>query len=368
MEGVLRHYNIILGSVCTCLSAFSLIPLILSSALAEVIKRKQLSKSSSRRHTVDRLTREQMGQFRVVVRIAQVVSIIIALAMIGYGASALNFLLGIRLDFFVFSVYCLLYAGVTILLSSAMGIWCSYSSDMTVVRFYYSFVIPLVAAIVVSTAAYDCTLLPRVPHVVSVQYDNLRIDHDRYTSDKLETVVQIHILVSCVLSFSGALFQLFCLSSVYGLSETLTKWKSYCLQRSAMLQNKMVLAMGGASLSEMNKLDQWAYDEDYMTVASTSLYSERGKVLTFTERLIVLWSIVLGLFHIYLNGTYAMFAYRIVDDGSSSSWFISLWKQMGKYDSRYTTADDFLVSVNGIMAAVIGPLMLVSDDMMTYQF
>jgi hypothetical protein len=363
VEKVLRHYNIILGTVATALSLFSLIPLILSTALAEVIKRHQISKSGSgsRRHVVDRMTREQMGQFRVVVRIAQAVSMTIALAMVGYGASALNFLLKIRLDYFVFSVYCLLYAGVTIVLSSAVGIWSSYSTDPLVVRFYSSFVIPLVTVIVICTATYSCALLPTVPNVVTEEYDSLRIDHESYSEDKLETVVQIHLLVSCVLSFSGALFQLFCLSSVHGLYVKLSKWRSYCKQRTVMLHNKMALAMGGASLAEMNKMDQWAYDEDFVVGTSSALYTDKGKEVTLTERLIVMWSILLGLFHIYLNGTYAMFAYRIVDQGSSSSWFISLWREMGKYDSRYTTADDFLVSVNGIMAVVVGPLMLVSS-------
>lgn len=359
VSAVLTRYNIILGTVSAILSIFSLVPLMLSTALSEVIKRQQDADSSRAfsRHSIDRVVRKQMAQFRVVVRIAQVVSIIIAFSMMGYGASALNFLLKIRFDYFVFSVYCLLYAGVTALISSAIGVWSSYSGQPMVVRFYYLFVNPLVTTVVLSTAALCCALLPKVEKVVGHQYEDLRLSQDEYSEEKVVTIVQIHLLVSGVLAFSAALFQIMCLSSVHGLYKSLRKWKSHCAQRSAMLRNKMSMSIAGASLEELNKMDQWAYDENYME--DSSFCNDRNVVLTIRDKLIVGWSILIGLIHIYFNGTYAMFAYRIVDSGSSESWFISLWKKMGRYDSRYTTADDFLVSTNGIMATVVGPLMLV---------
>ena len=355
---VLRHYNMILGAVSAVLSLSSLIPLVLSNALCEVLKRKyKRDSNATRRHTVDRLTRERMRQFRVVVRFAQVVSIMIALAMIGYGASALNFLLEIRLDYFVFSVYCLLYSGVTVLIRSAMGTWASYTSKPLVVRYYLTFAIPLATGVVLTTAILNCVLLPQVQRQVSKSYEDLTINEAVYSQEKLETIVQIHLLVSGVLAISAVLFQAMCISSVFGLHRSLKRWKSHCAQRSAMLRHKQSLAMTGGSLAELNKLDQWMYSDDF--VPDAALYDEEGLFLTFSDKLILAWSILMGLFHIYLNGTYAMFAYRVVD-GGSGAWFISLWRQMGKYDSRYTSADDFLVSSNGIMATVVGPLLLVS--------
>ncbi|CAE7690489.1 Ebp, partial [Symbiodinium microadriaticum] len=211
--------------------------------------------------------------------------------------------------------------------------------------------------VVLSTAILNFVLLPRVNNVVQKYYENLRLNEDVYSEDKIETIVQIHLLVSGVLAFSAVLFQAVCMSSVYGLGQSLQRWKSHCAQRSVMLRSKMSLAMAGGSLAELNKLDQWVYSDDFLV--SASLRTEKGMLVTMSDKLILVWSILMGLFHIYLNGTYAMFAYRIVDSESSSAWFISLWQHMGKYDTRYTTADDFLVSSNGIMATVVGPLLLV---------
>eukprot|EP00602_Paraphysomonas_sp_CaronLab_P010113 CAMPEP_0185029586 /NCGR_PEP_ID=MMETSP1103-20130426/15977_1 /TAXON_ID=36769 /ORGANISM="Paraphysomonas bandaiensis, Strain Caron Lab Isolate" /LENGTH=1340 /DNA_ID=CAMNT_0027564389 /DNA_START=389 /DNA_END=4408 /DNA_ORIENTATION=+ len=363
VKAVLQRYNIILGAASAVLSICSLIPLMLSTCLTELLRREfeVEAKTKLSRFAIDRRMNEQMNQYRVVVRIAQVVSILIAFSMIGYGASALNFLLKIRFDFFVFAVYALLYSGVTVLLGSGVGIWSSFTKDSAIVRLYRYFVIPVALFVVVSTAIVNSVLLTYVPREVRSSYADLHIDHGDYSPEEIETLVQIELVVSAALAFSGGFFQLVCMSCAGGLYSLLVRRNEHCAMKSKMLHRKRVLALSGASFEELNKMDSWGYDEEMADVDEVEfedLQSNRS-TLSLREKLIICWSVLVGLIHIYLNGTYAMFAYRAGDGGTSRSWMLAIWKQMGKYDSRYVTADDFLISINSIMAVVVGPLLLV---------
>lgn len=292
------------------------------------------------RYSIERRLNEQIQQLRVVVRIAQFVAIMIALPMIGYGASALHYLLRIRFDYSLFAVYCLLYSGITTLLSSSVGIWSSFTSSVTFLRFYLYFVMPVHFLVLLGTGIENCYLFPRVLVQFNNEYEKLHITEDN--KDRVSFLLQIELLVGGVLSLSAAVFQIVCLFCIV----------SYYLRIQQLDIITQKRYQERLSLYQQLNINGKVIDEKLLSDIT------QKKPITRRDRLIIIWSIVVGLLHIYVGGTYAMFAYRIVEN--DNSWMVTIWEHLGKYDNRYIRADGFLVSTQGLFALVGGPLLLVS--------
>jgi hypothetical protein len=355
---LLRRYNLTLGTVSVVLSLFSLIPLTLSTCYCEVLDRELRAdeRNKMNRYSLDRRLYEQTQQLSLVVRIAHVVAIIISLPMIGYGASALHYLLKIRFDYSLFAVYCLLYGGITSLLASVVGIWSSFtsSSQLSLLRFYLYFIIPIHILVLFGTGLGNVLLFPNVSQEVNSAYDNQQLSLDYENSnnskDTVSILLQIQLLVGGVLSLTAGCFQIVCLFCVVSY---FLRFQQIQIISKKRWNEKM-------KTYEMLRRNGKMTEEEYETVMFDHAAAVDPTPLTRQDKIILVWSVMIGLIHIYVGGTFAMFAYRIVESGNNT-WMVSIWDHLGKYDSRYVTADGFLISTKGLLALFGGPLFLVSS-------
>lgn len=79
--------------------------------------------------------------------------------------------------------------------------------------------------------------------------------------------------------------------------------------------------------------------------------------LSTMDKVLVLWGVIVGFIFVYLKGTFVIFS-SWVGDSSSPVWIVSLWRVMALTDKRYSTSDDFLVSTEGFLALIVGPMAL----------
>jgi hypothetical protein len=345
VSALLQEYNLTLGTDCSVLSFVSLVLLTLSTCYCELLDRelKADERNKLNRYSLDRRLFEQTQQLRVVVRIAQIVALLIAMPMIGYGASALHYLLKIRFDYSLFAVYCLLYSGVTSLIACSVGLWSSYSSHLSTVRFHLYFVMPIHLIVLFGTGFENVILFPQVSQAVNNDYEATGDGED--SKDLVSILLQIQLLVGGVLSLTAAFFQIVCIFCVI----------SYFLR---MQQIEIITTKRS---EERKRFNQRLYEngkisrEEYLL--SLEDHATHRAPLSRREKGILVWSIFIGLVHIYIGGTFAMFAYRIVEH--DNTWMVSIWKHLGRYDTRYVTADGFLISTKGLLALFGGPLYLV---------
>ncbi|KAH8879791.1 3-beta-hydroxysteroid-Delta(8),Delta(7)-isomerase [Thozetella sp. PMI_491] len=89
----------------------------------------------------------------------------------------------------------------------------------------------------------------------------------------------------------------------------------------------------------------------------TWLYARRARQgLSSGEVLTVLWFVLCGFIHLGLEGYFARYAH---DLASRSTVLAQLWKEYSLSDSRYLTADAFVVCMETITAVFWGPLSFV---------
>eukprot|EP00271_Cylindrocystis_brebissonii_P004201 TRINITY_DN157_c0_g2_i1.p1 TRINITY_DN157_c0_g2~~TRINITY_DN157_c0_g2_i1.p1 ORF type:complete len:221 (-),score=11.27 TRINITY_DN157_c0_g2_i1:764-1426(-) len=88
--------------------------------------------------------------------------------------------------------------------------------------------------------------------------------------------------------------------------------------------------------------------------------SGRVKHLSTTERGLACWWAVTGLIHIALEGPYALDPSLYRTPVERTNYYVEVWKEYAKGDSRYATRDSFIVSVEGCTAVLLGPLCLLA--------
>jgi hypothetical protein len=325
-QRTLQEYNQIVGWVGTGLAIMTTVPFVISRTLIKMFNdAMQLHVESSQVRDLE------ISQYRSVLLIAQSVSFIVAIAMIGYAGATLKFLFDIDFQYPLFAVYALLYSGVTVILGGAFGVWAAHSSFYSIQRIYHCVVVPAVSFAVVGTAVASVLQMTRVSDEMSESYANLDVNHDKFSQEDLETIIQIELLVGAVLGISTFLYQTVCAYSSLKLYRLV-------VERSAELDRQLE---GG----------NYSHPAD----DSGSRRLRRGRiVLSLGDKVTVAFSLLTSFLHIYVSGTFVLFA----TNTNNSSWMLAIWKTMGKYDSRYTSSDPFLVSSSGFMAFVVGPLLL----------
>ncbi|KAI1117102.1 emopamil binding protein [Nemania sp. NC0429] len=88
----------------------------------------------------------------------------------------------------------------------------------------------------------------------------------------------------------------------------------------------------------------------------TCLYIRRARRdLPASEVFTVLWFVLCGFIHLGLEGYFALNARTIASDTAIPA---QLWKEYSLSDSRYLTADAFVVCMEAVTAAFWGPLSL----------
>ena len=77
----------------------------------------------------------------------------------------------------------------------------------------------------------------------------------------------------------------------------------------------------------------------------------------------MLWGLLMGLAHMFLDGTYAIFHVLVTKHGDDGRrrvpWFMVLWRFYGRIDNRYRRAENFVVALNACTALIVGPLCLI---------
>ena len=295
----LKEYNQIIGWVGSWLALLSIAPFIISRVLIKKLN------DALREEEKSVLRDMKISQHRSVLLIAQSVSFIVAIAMIGYAGATLNFLFKIGFQYPLFAVYALLYSGITVVLGGTFGIWAAYSSFHIIQRIYHCVVVPGVSFAVLGTAVASVLQMTRVSDEMSDAYEDLNVNHEKYSSDDLETIIQIELLVGAVLGFSTFLYQ------------------AVCAYSSIMLYKLLV-----------ERSDDPTYGVDSyggVIPSDEELNRRRGRIkLIGKDKVTIAFSLLTSFLHIYVSGTFVLFA----TNAKSSSWMLSIWKVMGRYDSR----------------------------------
>ncbi|KAJ1447401.1 hypothetical protein M885DRAFT_624412 [Pelagophyceae sp. CCMP2097] len=80
------------------------------------------------------------------------------------------------------------------------------------------------------------------------------------------------------------------------------------------------------------------------------------------ERGAIVWGVVTGLLHVFVDGTFAIFSRLVAMTGGDGSlripWFVAIWRAWSNVDSRYKRSDGFIVCQVSAMAIFVGPACL----------
>jgi hypothetical protein len=106
------------------------------------------------RSSLEQDKRLQPQQLRVVIRTINIVCAFFAVGMIAYGGVSMKFMFDVHLKISsaVYSVYGLVYCGVTILISGCCGFWVSVTTRRNVVSFYRHVFVPLIATLLLAAS------------------------------------------------------------------------------------------------------------------------------------------------------------------------------------------------------------------------
>lgn len=191
--------------------------------------------------------------------------------------------------------------------------------------------VPAISFAVLGMALVSVLQMTQIKSEMDQAYDSLSIDHDKQSKEDLATVIQIELLVGGILGFSTFLYQAVC----------------------AFASLKLHSLLAAKSKEE----EQWDVESGKLNIRRNNSNQKRRSFqinLSFSDKLIVAFSLLTSFLHIYVSGTFVLFA----TNTSDKSWMLAIWRFMGRYDSRYTNSDPFLVSSSGFLAFVVGPLLL----------
>lgn len=320
---ILDRYNLMLAVGSSVASIGGVFPLWLSLVLAH------------------RLEIEQ-GEFfnplniQVVLRVASSLSIACAIVMIGYGADSLRYLFKIGYTPTVFYVFGLVYGGVAVLISSAVGFWSSTTIHKSVLFIYYAVILPVLIVSLLIIAVLCFTEVPRSDNSVEKAYRDLS------TSDNegvIKTRITTQLLVAGVLALFVCVFQTSSLIAVRVLHRLVD---SIVTDASPSLNKDYGGNSNARYYIRFNKQTNDAAESRFWSEFSVKnavrfyVTHSRGR----KERLLMTWAVVMGLFDIFMTGTFVIFSGTGVSE-LKQVWVTSVWRLMGKADSRFVENDRY---------------------------
>jgi hypothetical protein len=80
----------------------------------------------------------------------------------------------------------------------------------------------------------------------------------------------------------------------------------------------------------------------------------KSQVLSFQDRLAILWGVLIACIFIYVKGTFVMFSNWMKKD-FSPNWILLFWRMLAKSDRRYANAETFFVAKEAFLAVIVGP-------------
>jgi cholestenol delta-isomerase len=312
----MREFNILLASGCMGCSVLALLPIALGSALCFQMRN-------------DPRVPPEASQLRSVLLMTNSLNVIYGFVVIGYSSYALAYVLRHELETAIAALYTTWLAGLAMLIVSSVGIWTSQTKYLAVTYLYTYLNLPLLLVCIV-LAIQNFWIMDRSDREVRHQYNG----NDSQNVEDIQAAVKGQLLVSGILCITAALMQLIYANSARQLREEMIRGQKRREEKSK----------SGAP-------DVKDYDNAIVVEASPL-----GK-LTKTDKYMVVWAVFTGLLHIFFTSTFVIFNRWLAR--SPDSWVVAIWVLYGKLDSRYVRSDDFLVTVEALLALFVGPLLLV---------
>ena len=296
----------------------------------------------------------KLREMQVVMKVAQVVSVLSALVMLAYGISCLSFLSAINYMHCLFDVYGLILGGVAVLLSAFIGIWSSATIHRSVLRVYYTVIVPLVIALLFSISCLAFADLGNSSHFVSLSYESMTTSLDL---DSIQLKIQTQLLVTGILTLFICIFEITSIIASWHLLRLVDlleiENEEHSILKSLREKELGIYGQnhGQTSLSPFSKDPFWA---DYSAKLLGRLYlrNVRGN----KDRFVMLWATIFGLWNIFVSGTFVVMSF--VGVNAKHEWEFGVWRFIGRSDSRILDSDPYLMSTDVLNALVLGPLLL----------
>jgi hypothetical protein len=277
--------------------------------------------------------------------------------MLGYGGVGITYLLRIKFDAALFPIFGLIYGGVSVVITSSIGVWVANTVHRSVLRLYQYVILPFILALLLIVALLCYDGLYNAEAEVHDSYADLNTTD---SEEKIKSTVQTLLLVSGTLTIFICVFQTISLIATRALSSTIdssgqVKEKVAILQAIKEKELGVYTTNGLVSGAEsQNKDSFWADFSVEHLGRLYMLYSRNQR-----DRFLIAWSVFSGIFNIFVNGTLAVFARNAArTDSDNDSWMLSLLRLLGRADTRFIISNAYLRSSETLLALIIGPLLL----------
>ena len=195
-----RKYDLALGITSMLFAVCTLIPATAAFSLSRRISTLRTNRISN------------IMEYRTLVKVVVSILFICGFVMITYATISVKFLHSVGVHSAFDSIFGLLYSGVTILLASALGIWCSNTNRLSILGAYYKFILPCTMVILVLAASRSFGT-----------FRSLSIDKP----DKILSSVQIQLLVTGIFCLYVAFFEVIVIYSIRTLHVEVEKRRNY---------------------------------------------------------------------------------------------------------------------------------------------
>ena len=260
-------------------------------------------------------------EYRTLVKVLVSILLICGLVMITYATINVKFLHTVGVSSAFDSIFGLLYSGVTVLLASALGIWCSNTNHLSVLRVYYQAVLPCTIVILVLAASRSFGT-----------FGSLSIDK----AENILSLVQIQLLVTGIFCLYVAFFEIVVIYSIKILHMEVEKRKNHSELTTTYEEIQDFLSLH--DIEQGNLL--------HSRTINNLLKNKRRIKPSTTDRLIIGYSLLMGLLYVYCVGTITVF-----------SAFRKLWANNFYYIINTVMGSRLFVIMSSITSVVLGPLL-----------
>jgi hypothetical protein len=283
------------------------------------------------KNTLDKSELEQ--QIRLILWLANVISLFACTVMIICGSSSLGFLSMSDGTAYYLSVYGLIYGGVCILISSLFGLWAASTAHRSVVKFYYQVILPFVILVVSGAAASA---------VITAATSN----ESRWNIFLTFTAIYlIFIGIFQVIAFANARSREILMAAI--------RKKLSLVTGSTEGDTSIYFGLDMLSESDFTNNNEEELLEGIGLANKNHLVRRRNRV----DRLLILYASLMGLFDVFYSLSYLIYV-KIVNNDGNADWFGSLFRVLGRGDSRYTEVNGFFVALTAVYGILLGPLLL----------
>lgn len=230
----------------------------------------------------------------------------------------------------IFAVYGLIYGGMTVALGSLYSIWVSMTAHNGVVWLNYAVVVPVVTVVMITVAGVSFGAISQTGGKVSDFVST--VNPGGVDEGNLTKIVELQLIVTGSLSIFVCLFE----------------------SISFVCSRQLYRAMRGS--------DSKAGEPKDIDIESSALLYTRMHQHTKRDRYLIFSSVFFALLDIYLGGTFCIFSNYvvIVSNNGESQDTEGFWFWLGSFDTRYITADAYLVTTAGFSALILGPMLFLT--------